>query len=58
MSNKYKKVCTTLNYIGHAVILGSEFTGRISFSTFVNWFYYRTYEFYNRIQNLCNKCKN
>ena len=35
MSKKYKKVCTTLNYIEHFLILASTITGCISISTFL-----------------------
>ena len=34
MSQKHKKVCTTLNYIEHFLILGSIITGFVSISTF------------------------
>ena len=34
MSKKYKKVCTTLNYIEHFLILPSTVTGCISMSAF------------------------
>ena len=33
-SNKHQKVCTTLNYIEHFLILASAVTGRISISAF------------------------
>ena len=36
MSKKYKKVCTTVNYIEHFLILASAITGYISISTFVS----------------------
>ena len=36
MSKKYKKVCTTVNYIEHFLILASTITGYISISTFVS----------------------
>ena len=36
MSRKHKKVCTTLNYIEHFLILASEITGCISISTFAS----------------------
>ena len=32
MSGKYKKICTTLNYIEHFLILASTITGCISVS--------------------------
>ena len=32
MSKKHKKVCTTLNYIEHFLILGSTITGCVSIS--------------------------
>ena len=34
MSKKYKKICTTLNYIEHFLILASTITGCISISAF------------------------
>ena len=34
MSNKHKKVCQSLSYIEHFLILVSAVTGCISFSTF------------------------
>ena len=34
MRKKYKKVCTTLNYIEHFLILASAFTGCVYISTF------------------------
>ena len=33
---KYKKVCTTLNYIENVLILASRIPGSILFSTFVS----------------------
>ena len=36
MSKKHKKVCTTLNYIEHFLILGSTITGCVSISSFVS----------------------
>ena len=36
MSKKHKKVCTTLNYIEHFLILGSTITGCISISAFAS----------------------
>ena len=36
MSKKYKKVCTTLNYIEHSLILGFTITGCISISAFTS----------------------
>ena len=36
MSKKHKKVCTTLNYIEHFVILGSTITGCVFISTFAS----------------------
>ena len=36
MSTKHKKVCTTLNYIEHSLILASTVTGCISVSTFAS----------------------
>ena len=36
MSKKHKKVCTTLNYIEHFLILGSTATGCVSISAFAS----------------------
>ena len=36
MGKKHKKVCTTLNYIEHFLILASTITGCISISTFAS----------------------
>ena len=36
MSEKHKKVCTSLNYIEHFLILGSIITGCISISAFAS----------------------
>ena len=36
MSKKHKKVCTTLNYIEHFLILASTVTGCISISAFAS----------------------
>ena len=36
MSKKHKKVCTTLNYIEHVLILGSTITGCVSISSFAS----------------------
>ena len=36
MSRKHKKVCTTLNYIEHFLILASTITGSISISAFTS----------------------
>ena len=36
MSRKHKKVCTTLNYIEHILILASTITGCISISAFAS----------------------
>ena len=36
MSKKYKKVCTTLNYTEHCLILASTITGCISISDFAS----------------------
>ena len=36
MSKKHKKVCTTLNYIEHFLILGSTIAGCISISAFAS----------------------
>ena len=36
MSEKHKKVCASLNYIEHFLILGSTITGCISISAFAS----------------------
>ena len=36
ISKKHKKVCATLNYIEHFLILGSTVTGSVSFSVFAS----------------------
>ena len=36
MSKKHRKVCTTLNYIEHFLILGSAITGCVSISGFAS----------------------
>ena len=36
MSRKHKKVCTTLNYIEHFLILASTITGCVSISAFAS----------------------
>ena len=62
MSKKYKKVCATLNYIEHFLILVSAVTGCISISAFASLLDIpvgiTNYEFCNRIKNLCNSCRN
>ena len=54
LSKKWKKVCTTLNYIEHCLILASVVTGCISVSAFAffAWYPYGNYEFCNRTKNL------
>ena len=36
ISKKHKMVCTTLNYIGHFLILGSTVTGSVSISVYTS----------------------
>ena len=36
ISKKYKKICTTLNYVEHFLILGSTITGCIWISAFTS----------------------
>ena len=57
MSKKHKKVCATLNYIEHFLILASLVTGCVSVSAFTSfaWYSYGNYEFCNRIKNLYGK---
>ena len=59
MSKKHKKVCTTLNYIEHILILAFLITGCISISAFVSlfWYFNRNYKFCNRTKHLCNSCR-
>ena len=59
MSKKHQKICATLNYIKHFLILASRIIGCVSISPFASFAYsYRNYEFYNWIKNLCNNCRN
>ena len=59
MSNKQKKVLTTLNYIKQFLILASAVTESIHFFfSFFTCYSYRNYEFCNRIKNFCNNCRN
>ena len=37
MNKKHRKVCTTLNYIEHILIMSSTIAGRISISTFASF---------------------
>ena len=37
MSKKHKKICSTLNYIGHFLILSSTITGSVSISAFASF---------------------
>ena len=53
MSDKNKKVCTTLNYIEH--FLTSIFAVTASFVAFASA---ENYEFKNRIKYFCKNCKN
>ena len=51
-SSKHKKVCTTLNYTEHFIILACTITGCISiFVCFFDWLSYRNCKFCNRIKN-------
>ena len=52
MSKKYEKVCRVLNYTEHLLIIISTITGCVSISTFAS------YEFWSRIKNKCNSCRN
>ena len=47
MGRKYKKVCATLNYIEHFLILDSAITGSISIFFF---FFFAWYSYMNRIK--------
>ena len=60
MSKKHRKICTTLNYIEHFLILGSTITGCVSVSDmfFLSWYSSWKYDLCNRIKNLCNNCRN
>ena len=54
MSQKYKNVYRILNYIEHLFILmGFHF-----WFCFFSCYSYRNYDFFNRIENLCNNCRN
>ena len=52
VSTKHKKVCRVLNYIEYSIIVFFTITGSLSISAFAS------YEFCNRIKNLCNNCRN
>ena len=41
MSKKHEKVCTTLNYRGHFLILASAVTGCILIFAFASWYFYK-----------------
>ena len=58
ISNKHKKVCTTLNYIEQFLILGSTITGCVSISAFCFFGRYsnRNYDLNGRIKNVRNNC--
>ena len=57
MSNK--KICLTLNYIEHFLVLASAFTGCISISALAFLFSIPLGDaFCNRIKNLSNNCRN
>ena len=59
MSKKHKKVCTTLNYIEHFLILAYTTTGYFNFCFCIpDWYSNRNHEFCNWIKNLCNSCRN
>ena len=60
MSKKHKKICTTLNYIEHFLILGSTITGCVSIFNFffLSWYSSWNYDLCNRIKNLCKNCRN
>ena len=49
MSREQKKVCTTLKYVKHFLILASAIAGCIS----VAWYSYRNHELYNGIKKNC-----
>ena len=57
MSRKHKKICTTLNYIEHFLILASTMYFNFCFCIFA-WYSYRNYKFCNRIKSLSNSCRN
>ena len=58
MSRKYKKICTTLNYLEHFVILAPTITGCISISASAFLLRLSIGITSNRIKNLCNNWKN
>ena len=55
MSNKPKKVCATLNYIKHFLVLDLAVIGCISASAFVSLL---GSPIKSSIKNLCNNCRN
>ena len=58
-SKKNKKVCTTLNYIEHFLILASTDCMYFSFCfSFYTWYFYRNYDLCNRVKSLRNNCSN
>ena len=56
ISIKHIKVCSTLNYIEHFLILASVVTGCISIS--ITYYSNRSYELFNRNENFCSNCRN
>ena len=55
MRKKHKKVCTTLNYIEHFLILVSAITGCVSIFIFA---FSLMFEFCIWLKNLYNNCRN
>ena len=60
MSRKHKKVCTTLNYIEHFLILASGITGCFSLSAFPPLLGTPVGITSSaiRLRNVCNNCRN
>ena len=58
MSKKHKKVCRSLNYTEHFLILISAVTGCVSVFAFVFFVGIPDCKFCKRIKNLCSNCKN
>ena len=57
MSKKHKKVYKVSNCIEHLPILISTVSGCVFCFFFFRWYFYRNYEFCNRIKSLCNNCR-
>ena len=59
ISKKYEKGYRVLNYIEHLIILISTVWMHFHFCFwFFSWYSCQNYEFFNRIKNLSNNCRN